>query len=250
MGLNDANLRFYWEILPLLSPEIVGQCVSASRFPLAVHHYSAIPPCHTRLLAARPPLPHSYVRLPTHPPLSSRRANHLIINTKPSISSSSFSRSIQKSPSSSKKRPTFAKNMRTFARKSPCFYSLLRAKWPNSSIGDKKHCFTDLFSTADVFKPHHARLRVSACLIKTGLVFSRNNRPSASPSQPGTRQTPQASVSHAFSGKQPPSTAKTAPLPSFYRLKALYIREKSLFLHIFRVREAVRLCSPLTNRTL
>ena len=192
----------------------------------------------------------SLLRPTPHPPLSSRRANHLIINTKPSISSSSFSRSIQKSPSSSKKRPTFAKNMRTFARKSPCFYSLLRAKWPNSSIGDKKHCFTDLFSTADVFKPHHARLRVSACLIKTGLVFSRNNRPSASPSQPGTRQTPQASVSHAFSGKQPPSTAKTAPLPSFYRLKALYIREKSLFLHIFRVREAVRLCSPLTNRTL
>ena len=66
MGLNDANLRFYWEILPLLSPEIVGKCASASRFPLEVHHYSAIPPCPTRLLTARPPLPHSYVRLPIH----------------------------------------------------------------------------------------------------------------------------------------------------------------------------------------
>ena len=200
MGLNDANLRFYWEILPLLSPEIVGKCASASRFPLEVHHDSAIPPVpHT---PSRRSSPSSSLLHPTpHPPLSSRRANHLIITPKSSISSSFFSRSIQKSPSSSKKRPTFAKNTGTFARKSPCFYSLLREKWPNSSIGDKKLCFTDLFSTANVFKPHHARLRVLACLIKTGLVFSRNNRPSASPSQPGTRQTPPASVSHSFSGR-------------------------------------------------
>ena len=249
MGLNDANLRFYWEILPLLSPEIVGQCVSASRFPLEVHHYSAIPPCPTRLLTARPPLPHSYVRLPTHPSLldeqttslsrQNPRFHHLL------------SQGLYKSRRLLLKNAQLSRKTRGLSRESPrVFYSLLRKKWPNSSIGDKKHCFTDLFSTANVFKPHHARLRVSACLIKTGLVFSRNNRPSASPSQPGTRQTPPASVSHAFSGRQPPSTAKTAPLPSFYRLKALYIREKSLFLHIFRVREAVRLCSPLTNRTL
>ena len=209
MGLNDANLRFYWEILPLLSPEIVGKCASASRFPLEVHHYSAIPPCSTRLLAARPPLPHSYIRLPTHPSLLDEQTTSL------SRQNPRFHHLLSQSLYKSrrlllKKRPTFAKNMGTFARKSPCFYSLLREKWPNSSIGDKKLCFTDLFSTADVFKPHHARLRVSVCFIKTGLVFSRNNRPSASPSQP-------ASVSHAFSGRQPPSTAKTSPSHLFIR---------------------------------
>ena len=43
MGLNDANLRFYWEIPLLLSLEIAGRCPSSFRLPLLVHHSWAIP---------------------------------------------------------------------------------------------------------------------------------------------------------------------------------------------------------------
>lgn len=184
----------------------------------------------------------SLLRPTPHPPLSSRRANHLIITPKSSISSSSFSRSIQKSPSSSKKRPTFAKNMRTFARKSPCFYSLLRAKEPNSSISDKKLCFTELFSTTDVFKPHHARLRVSAYLIKTGLVFSRNNRPSASPLTTGhTANTAGLHFSRIF-GKTTSIRGKNSSAPFLLSAQSfVHQREIVIFAHISgqRSREAV-----------
>ena len=43
MGLNDANLRFYWEKPLLLSLEIAGKCPSSFRLPLLVHHSWATP---------------------------------------------------------------------------------------------------------------------------------------------------------------------------------------------------------------
>ena len=43
MRLNDANLRFYWEIPLLLSLEIAGKCPSSFRLSLLVHHSWATP---------------------------------------------------------------------------------------------------------------------------------------------------------------------------------------------------------------
>lgn len=64
MGLNDANLRFYWEIPLLLSLEIAGRWPSSFRLPLLVHHSWAIPTNFQADCAPQSPL------FPSHRPTS------------------------------------------------------------------------------------------------------------------------------------------------------------------------------------
>lgn len=66
MGLNDANLRFYWEIPLLLSLEIAGKCPSSFRLPLLVHHSWATPTNFQANYASSSPIFHLTAQLHFH----------------------------------------------------------------------------------------------------------------------------------------------------------------------------------------
>ena len=66
MGLNDANLRFYWEIPLLLSLEIAGKCPSSFRLPLFVHHSWATPTNFQANYASSSPIFHLTAQLHFH----------------------------------------------------------------------------------------------------------------------------------------------------------------------------------------
>ena len=66
MGLNDANLRFYWEIPLLLSLEIAGKCPSSFRLPLLVHHSWATPTNFQANCASPSPIFHLTAQLHFH----------------------------------------------------------------------------------------------------------------------------------------------------------------------------------------
>ena len=121
MGLNDANLRFYWEIPLLLSLEIAGKCPSSFRLPLLVHHSWAIP---TNFQANCAPLSSHF---PPHRPTS---LSYFSPNA-PSLSF--FLRALPRlfRPHSAhgkeilkpftKNKTSFSQNKWTFGQKSTCF---------------------------------------------------------------------------------------------------------------------------------
>ena len=66
MGLNDANLRFYWEIPLLLSLEIAGKYPSSFRLPLLVHHSWTTPTNFQANCASPSPIFHLTAQLHFH----------------------------------------------------------------------------------------------------------------------------------------------------------------------------------------
>ena len=127
MGLNDANLRFYWEIPLLLSLEIAGKCPSSFRLPLLVHHSWATPTNFQANCASPSPIFHLTAQLHFH-------------TSRPTCHHSPFLRALpclfrphsahgqetlipftKNKTSFSQNKTSFSQNKWTFGQKSTCF---------------------------------------------------------------------------------------------------------------------------------
>ena len=87
MGLNDANLRFYWEIPLLLSLEIAGKCPSSFRLPLLVHHSWATPTNFQANCASPSPIFHLTAQLHFHTSRPTCHHSLFLVGFAPSFSS-------------------------------------------------------------------------------------------------------------------------------------------------------------------
>ncbi len=121
MGLNDANLRFYWEIPLLLSLEIAGRCPSSFRLPLLVHHSWAIPTNFQANCASQsPPFPFS-------PPyftfilLAQRAITRSFLRALPRLFHPHWAHGKETLKPFTKNKTSFSQNKWTFGQKSTCF---------------------------------------------------------------------------------------------------------------------------------
>ena len=194
MGLNDANLRFYWEIPLLLSLEIAGKCPSSFQLPLLVHHSWATPTNFQANYASSSPIFHLIAQLHFH-------------TSRPTCHHSPFCRL---RPASFVRIRLMDKRHWSLSRKTRQVFRKTSGLLGKSPLVFRETC---------AIKPRTAKENNKRNPIKT--------RPRAI-----TRKHTQHShgnhhkslhIRPSFDTKQP-QTGETSCFPSFYPLKSLYIR--------------------------
>ena len=137
MGLNDANLRFYWEIPLLLSLEIAGKSPSSFRLPLLVHHSWATPTNFQANCASPSPIFHLTAQLHFH---TSRPTCHHspFLRALPHLLRSHSAHGQETLKPFTKNETSFSQNKWTFGQKSTCFAWNLRNKTEDSKRKQQK----------------------------------------------------------------------------------------------------------------